>query len=35
MKVHHPTITALLAAATKKAGFAAAIRIIVLGMVVL
>jgi NADH-quinone oxidoreductase subunit N len=30
-----PTITALLAAGTKKAGFAAAIRIIVLGMVVL
>ena len=30
-----PTITALLAAGTKKAGFAATIRIIVLGMVVL
>ena len=30
-----PTITALLAAATKKAGFAATIRIVVLGMVVL
>lgn len=30
-----PTITALLAAATKKAGFAATIRIVVLGMMVL
>jgi len=30
-----PTITALLAAGTKKAGFAATIRIVVLGMVVL
>ena len=30
-----PTITTLLAAGTKKAGFAAAIRVIVLGMVVL
>ncbi len=30
-----PTITALLAAGTKKAGFAAAIRVVVLGMVVL
>ena len=30
-----PTITALLAAATKKAGFAATIRIVVLGMVAL
>ena len=30
-----PTITALLAAATKKAGFAATIRVVVLGMVVL
>ncbi len=30
-----PTITALLAAGTKKAGFAATIRVIVLGMVVL
>lgn len=30
-----PTITALLAAGTKKAGFAAAIRIIILGMVAL
>lgn len=30
-----PTITALLAAGTKKAGFAAAIRVIVLGMVAL
>ena len=34
-KVLPPTITTLLAAGTKKAGFAATIRIVVLGMVVL